>query len=68
MEVSSPSVDIEYRSEETTEMTRDEKIIRNKVGVLELAKRERQGVHPIAQRYHADANVVLDAMARRPVP
>src|SRR5512134_3461681 len=36
--VSSPSVDIEYRSEETTEMTRDEKIIRNKVGVLELAK------------------------------
>src|SRR5512144_452189 len=36
--VSSPSVDIEYRSEETTPMTRDEKIIRNKVGVLELAK------------------------------
>src|SRR5512132_245601 len=36
--VSSSSVDIEYRSEETTPMTRDEKIIRNKVGVLELAK------------------------------
>ena len=35
--VSSSSVDIEYRSEETTPMTRDEKIIRNKVGVLELA-------------------------------
>src|SRR5512132_290570 len=36
--VSSPSADIEYRSEETTRMTRDERIIRNKVGVLELAK------------------------------
>src|SRR5574342_1381093 len=36
--VSSSSVDIEYRSEETTPMTRDEKIIRNKVGVLELTK------------------------------
>jgi hypothetical protein len=36
--VSSPSVDVEYRSEETTEMTKDLKIIRNKVGVLELAK------------------------------
>jgi hypothetical protein len=38
MGVSSSSVDIEYRSEETTPMTGDEKIIRNKVGVLELAK------------------------------
>jgi molybdenum-dependent DNA-binding transcriptional regulator ModE len=36
--VSSPSVDIENRSEETTDMTRDEKIIRNKVGLLELAR------------------------------
>jgi hypothetical protein len=29
---------LEYRIKEMTEMTRDEKIIRNKVGVLELAR------------------------------
>jgi hypothetical protein len=36
--VSSPSVDIEVSKRGDETMTSDEKIIRNKVGVLELAK------------------------------
>ena len=36
--VSSPSVDIGVSERGDDTMTRDEKIIRNKVGVLELAK------------------------------
>ena len=36
--VSSPSVDIGVSKRGDETMTRDEKIIRNKVGVLELAK------------------------------